>query len=205
MQLHRALAPLAIASLLAVQAHAAPTISGASGTFADGSSVTITGSAFGTKASGGPLVWDTFEKGTVGNKVLTSPAIVGQWQQGAGYDNGVYSNSAVHAGKQSVKMSTAGGLWDLSLSQNGSFGVVYMDWWVYINYYDTVSRNFKPWRLYGDNDTMQTNAVIMCNSSGMSVQNESGGGGFWWDSMSYGKDQWQHYQVMLKVGFTLQG
>jgi hypothetical protein len=41
-------------------------ISGTSGSFSDGSSVTITGTGFGTKAVPGPLFWDDFEEGTNG-------------------------------------------------------------------------------------------------------------------------------------------
>lgn len=184
-------------SLLGSYAYGAPVVSQTSGTFSNNGSVTISGSGFGTKAAASPLVYDNFDAGTTGAKVLTSKATVGQWQDGAGYDVGVYTTEQAHAGGKSVKLSTAGGVYNMSLNQNGSFGTVYMDWWVRVNYLSGTSRNWKPWRLYGDNDAMQANAVIMCNGSGMSAE-ASGPSSFWWDAMSYGQGAWQHYQVILK-------
>lgn len=185
-------------SLLSSYAYGAPVVSTTSGTFSDNGSVTITGSGFGTKAAANPLVYDNFDAGTSGAKVLTNKATVGQWQNGAGYDVGVYTTEQTHAGGKSVKLSTAGGVYNMSLNQNGSFSTVYMDWWVRVNYSSGKSRNWKPWRLYGANDTMQANAVIMCNGSGMSTEPGSGNS-FWWDAMSYGQGTWQHYQVILKA------
>jgi hypothetical protein len=199
MKLNRFSVSLFVASAIATAAHAAPSVTQSSGTFAAGSSVTITGSSFGTKNSSGPLVYDNFEAGTVGSKVMTAKAVVGQWQNGAGYDVPVYTSEQVHAGSKAVKLSAKGGVYNMSLNQNGSFPVVYMDWWVRVHQYDNPSRNWKPWRLYGANDTLQTNAVIMCNGSGTSVENGGGGGGFWWDSMPFANNVWQHYQVMLKA------
>jgi hypothetical protein len=185
---------------LAGAAHAAPVITQATGTVSEGNILTIAGSGFGSKPSASPLVFDNFEAGTVGAKVLTSKATVGQWQNGAGYDVPVYSSEQKHAGSKSVKLvARPNGAYSLSLNQNGSFPVVYMDWRVRLHYLDRPSRSWKPWRLYGNNDKLQANANLQCGASGMSIIHEGGDGGYWWDDMPFGQDKWQHYQVILRA------
>jgi hypothetical protein len=198
MQLKRILLTLATALVLPVASYATPVVSQASGTFSEKGAVKITGASFGSKSAASPMIWDNFEAGATGQQVMTSNAVIGQWQTGAGYDHPAYSTEQAHAGSKSAKMSATGGVYNLSLDQNGSYPVLYMDWYVRLHYYDLPSRNWKPWRVYGDNDAMQANAVIMCDSSGMSIENEAGGGGFWWDNMGFGQNTWQHYQVLLK-------
>jgi hypothetical protein len=55
-------APLLGASL----AYAAPTVTGMSGTASDGATISISGSAFGTKSAAAPFYWGDFESATVG-------------------------------------------------------------------------------------------------------------------------------------------
>jgi len=50
----------------------APTITGYSGTLSHGSSITISGSNFGSKGTAAPLKWETFEDGEVGSSVTTT-------------------------------------------------------------------------------------------------------------------------------------
>jgi len=188
---------LLVLLLLEASAVAAPVVTAAEGTFAAGSAVTLRGSGFGAKPTAAPLVYDSFEAGTLGAKVLTNRATVGQWDTGAGYDVGVYASDQAWAGAKSVKLSTAGGVYNLSLAKNGSFSTLYMDWHVRIHYQSVPSRNYKPFRLYGANDAMQLNSVILCNGSGMSVE-AGGSSSFWWDATGYSQDKWQHYQVALK-------
>jgi hypothetical protein len=185
------------ALLFSSQAYSAPVVTSASGTFTNNGSVTLTGSGFGTKSTAAPLVWDNFEAGATGTKILTANATIGKWDTGSGYDVGVYSTEQAHAGSKSAKLSTAGGAYNLSLAKNGSFPTLYMDWRVRVHYNSIPTRNWKPWRLYGAGDTMQANAVIMCNSSGLSVEPPTPTS-FWWDSMPFGQDTWQHYQVVLR-------
>ncbi len=54
--------------LLPQAVFAAPSISGTSGTWSHGGTVTVNGSAFGTKSTAAPLVWDDAESGTIGSK-----------------------------------------------------------------------------------------------------------------------------------------
>jgi hypothetical protein len=198
MQVQRTLLSALVASLLAATAYGAPTVSQVSGTVAHNGTLSIAGSGFGSKSNAAPLVFDNFEAGAVGSKVMTAKAVVGQWEDGQGYDMPVYSNAQVWAGSKSVLLD-AGPAYNLSVNQNGSFPVLYMDWRVRVEMKGGVPRNWKPWRLYGDNDQMQANAVLMCNGTGMSVQDSGSGGGFWWDSLKFGDRTWQHYQVILRA------
>lgn len=190
----------AVAAVMASQAHGAPTVSQASGTFSNGNSVTITGSSFGTKSTASPLVFDNFEAGTTGSKVMTSNAVVGKWQDGAGYEQPAYTTEQAHSGSKSVKLSAREDAYNLSVNQNGSFPVIYMDWWVRVNQLDGVSRNWKPFRIYGADDKMAVNDVVMCSGTGLSVINESAEAGFWWgEGGNFNNNQWQHYQVLMRA------
>ncbi|QQR78679.1 MAG: hypothetical protein IPJ68_00100 [Candidatus Moraniibacteriota bacterium] len=72
---------------LAGSALAAPSISGTSGTWSHGGSVTVNGSAFGSKSPAAPLVWD---HGQYAN--FTAAGYVGAWPNtGPGASNIVYS------------------------------------------------------------------------------------------------------------------
>lgn len=70
-------------------AFAAPSISGISGTISHGSSVTISGSAFGTKATGAPYRWDPIEgvseyDGMADDETITATTN-GYWDLNNGY------------------------------------------------------------------------------------------------------------------------
>lgn len=55
--------------LLSVQVKAAPSVTGTSGTFTSGQSVTISGSSFGTKTTAAPIKWTSFEEGVNGDRL----------------------------------------------------------------------------------------------------------------------------------------
>jgi hypothetical protein len=129
-----------------------------------------------------------------------SKAVVGQWQSGAGYDQPTYTTERAYAGSKSVKLAARPNAYNLSVNQNGSFPVIYMDWWVRVDLLDNVSRNWKPWRVYGANDKLQVNGVVMCNGNGLSFLNEQREVGYWWgEGGSFSNGQWQHFQVMMKA------
>ena len=80
---------------------AAPSISGTSGSFSSGQSVTVSGSGFGTKSTAAPIKFDNFENGTSGiNLYQTDPLWV---RYLGGSDTGViYNNTFAHSGSLSV-------------------------------------------------------------------------------------------------------
>ena len=191
--------PAALLMVLAgssIAAPSQPTIK--SGKLSDGMSVTITGSGFGTKSTAQPLVWDTFESGAIGTKILENAATIGKWDQGYGYDVWSYSNTIKHAGAKSAKASADTNIYNLSLSKNGSFPTVYMDFWLYIHYYDNKTRNWKPWRLYGDNDQMQINAVSLCGSPFYISVSNPNTNTLDWQGVGYDNNNWYHFQVLFQ-------
>ena len=56
---------------------AAPSVTGVSGTVAQDEAVVINGSAFGTKSTAAPLVWDNFESGTNNAQIEGASPVVG--------------------------------------------------------------------------------------------------------------------------------
>lgn len=111
---------------------AAPLISSASGTFAEGSTVTINGSGFGVS---GPnvVLFDNFELGTVGAPLMTGvgSAVIGQWYSKTGTT--YYTNTTKISGNQSFQADHASG-W----SHHGEVLLpvptteIFISWWKYI-------------------------------------------------------------------------
>jgi hypothetical protein len=144
---------------------AAPTISGvAGGPLSAGQTVTIAGSGFGNKAKALPVLWDNFEGGTIGKQIQAVPAAVGQWDTGNGSDNVTYTKEKTHAGTMAARNDFMHA-YNASLAKNMTFTRLYMDYWMVVDYVDVKSRNFKPWRFYGDADNYQLNYVWMCNDA----------------------------------------
>jgi len=83
------------------------TINSVSGTISNGSSITISGSGFGTKTTPAPWVWDNFEDGTNANLVGTSPKGIWQEYYSVGTTYPKYSTTAAYAGSLGAKKTTA--------------------------------------------------------------------------------------------------
>jgi hypothetical protein len=133
-----------------------PAISSTSGTITHGSSVTISGSGFGTKATAAPFKYDDFEAGTldarVGNGWYTTSSTSGYWP--------IYADD----------YRRASGLADQSaylqhdVAYNSTIGVTGLNWgygrdayisaWYYCETAGAASRNFKifGWRGGGAGD-----------------------------------------------------
>jgi hypothetical protein len=195
---------LAVAAALSVPAiaptsMAAPTVSSVSGTVGQGQTITISGSAFGTKPQANPVVYDDFEAGTVGGKVEGRSGVTGQWGTGDWSYNVTYSNTQPMQGSRVAHHSFGSGTYNASLyvdpQQTGSY---YLDFWMrVVPKSQSLTRNFKPWRMYDNSDNTIANDVIFCDSPGW-VGLESGGGA--WVSRPRVWNQWEHYQIVVKVG-----
>src|SRR6056297_2901852 len=83
---------------VAAPASGTPTVAAYSGTLAGGEVVTISGSNFGSKVPAAPLLWDTFENGTVGVSPQSQPAVVGNWDSELGSWNVSYTNARAYGG-----------------------------------------------------------------------------------------------------------
>lgn len=188
-----------IPMILVGSATAAPAIQSVSGNFIDNANMTITGSGFGAKNPAQPLVWDTFENGNVGGQILSSNATIGKWDSGGGYENLYYSDTIKYKGSKSGKAIFNQNIYNASLSKNGSFPTIYLDYKMYVRYYDNKSRNWKPWRFYGDNDQMQIDSVSLCGGPfNLSVIAGGETTGFSWGSLNYNNNNWYHSQVLYR-------
>jgi hypothetical protein len=129
-----ALSFLCLTGLFVSSGSCAPVISGVQGTLSDKSSITITGSGFG---SSGPnvVLYDDYEKGTSGGRVSTASgsAQVGQWNQTIG--DITYSTTYAHSGSKSGKSEWAnaasGSIPQTQLNYGGS-DRVFLSWWQYV-------------------------------------------------------------------------
>jgi len=87
--------------VLPIATHAAPAVSGVSGSVNDGGSVIVNGAGFGIKATATPLIWDNFENCVDGTPLQSiEPSWVSQKTSGAICTNDAYAGS--HAVKNTA-------------------------------------------------------------------------------------------------------
>lgn len=182
-----AAAPLALA---------APSIGGVTGGASAGQTVTITGTGFGNKPQPQPVLWDDFEGGAIGKQIQDVPAAIGHWDTGAGSENVTYTDAKVHTGKMAARHNFIQP-YIASLSKNMTFTRLYMDFWMVVDYVDIKSRNFKPWRLYGDSDNYQLDYLWMCNGNAVGrVQANTHLSLGSWGGPQYSNGVWMHFQLI---------
>lgn len=81
---------------------AAPTITNVSGTLTHGSTITVSGSEFGTKTHAAPIAWDTFEDGACDVSATVGAWASTEWtcnEGGIGSTDNRHSRSAYHVEK----------------------------------------------------------------------------------------------------------
>src|SRR5687768_10414017 len=119
---------------------AGPVINGLSGSLADGATVQVSGSGFGTKTTAAPLKWDNFEAGANGSGLAN-------WDY---FGTRPTYSSTVRRNKSnlSARANFVNGAW------NSAFGVdgrhlpqIYIDAWYWFDSGPPYSRNHKPLRL----------------------------------------------------------
>lgn len=195
-ELRRAIVASLILSGVAPLALSAPAVSGVSGTLTSGQTVTVSGSGFGTKPQAAPLVWDDFEAGVAGRLVAGSSANVGVWDTGGGTESVTYTASRAYAGSKSAYHDFISN-YNASLAKNGNYSRLYLDFWILTDYVDQKTRNWKPWRLYGNNDQLQLDYVWLCNGQ---LMNRVDGSAGWsigdWSGDDYTKNTWMHVQLV---------
>jgi hypothetical protein len=117
----------------------------------------------------------------------------------------VYSDTVVRAGSRSALSPFTQSVYNSSLSLNLDFTVGYLDYWTYVEPLDTgtgsFSRNWKPFRLYGENDQMQSGTTTLAgNEAAIAYFSDSGGGvdfTEWFDGYPIGA--WFHIQYWLRM------
>jgi hypothetical protein len=122
---------------------AGPRVSDVSGQIAHGATVTIVGSGFGSKPSGPPLKWDTFEGGTPGTNL-----------QGWDVDPAIpqYSSAVVRPNStRSARAAFVGGVYASNFGIKGrSLPRIYFDAWYYYDAVRPYSRNHKLFRIHAN-------------------------------------------------------
>jgi len=192
----RVLVGVALCFALSSFALGAPSVTGVSGALSSTQTVTITGSGFGSKPQAQPVLWDDFESGVNGQLIANSPARIGRWDSGAGSENVTYSSAKSHGGSKAAFNDFISGQ-NASLAKNMTFSRVYMDFWIITSYVDRISRNWKPWRFYGDNDSLQLDFVWLCDSQLMNrVQDSVGWAKGDWGGSPYANNTWMHVQLV---------
>jgi len=179
-----------ISLTLITSSYAAPSITNVADPSTDGIDIIIEGSGFGTKAAA-PYKWDNFEGGAVGTTV-----------KGWGTTTATYSKDVSRGGGVASKHDFVKN-YNVSLNLDDiAYTTVYMDFWLYIDLVANESRNFKPWRLYGNNDKLEIFDNDYCNRSSMlqwyDLANSSSAISVKYHSSQLSKNGvWKHYQVEI--------
>lgn len=126
-------------------AHAAPVVSGVAGTLTDGQSVTVNGSAFGTKPVAAPFLWDNFETGILGNQVAGTNGWV-EYEGASHKFSDVYS----YSGNRSAQNHTTTQAWFNAIGRQGlnsdeMYASFYVRWRKYSGTYSggTIQKFFR--------------------------------------------------------------
>lgn len=198
-------AALAALLLWSQVAEAAPNIVNvtASGALADGVTLTVAGTSFGTKTFGAPLKFDNFESGTPGNDIGNGWSITTGYNAGStgfAFKNPQYSTAVVRNNStRSIKCSFEdqgfttcpdfeGCQWACDYGITGDTGVtnyipglvlptLYMDFWYYYAPDSPESRNVKILRVHksaSGTPNLFVNIYCYSNSDGMRVDQAVG-------------------------------
>lgn len=186
-------------------AFGAPSVSGVSGTISNGQSVTISGSSFGTKSIGAPYRWDSFEQGESGE-------LVTGWSGGTGSDIARYSDEVQRGPSAHLitsKHAFRPGAENISLCQNdytNGYDVLYIDYWYRLTPVDASGingRNYKPWRVWTNDISMQFNPGTMPGAGIFSIYDNGYPAQLPEISMWNGEERdygnWKHEQVVVGV------
>lgn len=181
----------------------AVSITSVSGTLLNGSILTISGSGFGTKATASPVLWETYESGTVGQLVQNQNATIGKWDND-GYPV-YYSTAHPHSGSKCGDHPMGAQTGQLVVSHD--FSTAYIDFWGYLgNVIDNYSRNWKVWRVGNSGSpVIETIFAYYCPQNGnshLTIYDEAGGGniGGSWDPNPTGpvNNTVYHFEVAFK-------
>jgi hypothetical protein len=136
---------------------AAPVVNSVNGTVNNMQSVTINGSAFGEKSSASPLLWDNFERGTVGQSITGKSPVVGSpwttYTSGSTvpvYDGSVNKTGSTRSSRADYYLKPD---YDICLTKEVSTTTGSELFFSYYWYYHKRSTNYadnnKPWMVWG--------------------------------------------------------
>lgn len=199
-----------LAVLLAGDDALSQAISGVSGSLTQGSSVILSGSSFGTKATAAPIKWADFESGTQGTIISTSDG----WQSVDGWNAEtnshssapMYDSAASHAGTKGMTCRYVNGVYNSSVLKSGNFSTgFYLDAWYRYAPAAPASRNHKIFMLYGTGVSEFPQAALtgFCNlNQGIEIPFYAGpnAGDAEWTGLTFAEltGTMKHLQVWIK-------
>ncbi|NVN92405.1 MAG: hypothetical protein HXX11_17645 [Desulfuromonadales bacterium] len=172
---HAILAVFISVSVVSI-AHGQPVVSGLSGTISHSSSVTISGSGFGSKTSASPLAFGDMENNSLN-------ARIGSWTQ-TGYPSGVLSVSSLHPRNAN---STYSAVCNFNMQnefcafqQQNSSTTWYAQYWVYLDSaFNWGDANIKLFRLWANSSGTENLRVQSYNRVDVNVEGaDEGHGGY---------------------------
>jgi len=202
----------AVCLAVTATAQAAPSVSSVSGSITQGSTITVSGSSFGS----GPnvVVFDDFEGGTDGEYIMTGSgsALVGEWASRSG--EAYYSNDYSVSGSLCFEADMSG--YDTRGKITGLYssgaGEIFTCWWVRIpqnipgeNHVDGL--NWKHVWVMGNDSTIDDDLtpVFLGETAQIYITGNCGPVGAWtgWDlNDEFYKGDWLRKQWYIKGGYT---
>lgn len=176
--------------LWASNGNAAPSISGTSGTFTHGSSVTISGSAFGAKGgtnANKPLIWADFESSI-------NPTSLGHYTAWASNQNLTRVSSAPQYGLSTNNVTASfDGSASFSLEPTGGVTTIYMYGKRYYNA-SIQSSNLKFFRIWSNN----IGDSVASTSNGGIILDENCYNGSRFQAVTLGRNSWNHDEFLWR-------
>lgn len=179
-----------VAVLIPSMSVAAPSISSTSGTFTHGSSVTISGSSFGSKGgtnANKPLIWADFE-------TSINPTSLGHYTAWASNQGLTRQSSAPQFGTSSWNVTASfDGSGSFSLEPTGGVTTIYMYGKRYYNA-SIQSDNLKFFRIWSDNIG---DSVASTSNSGI-ILDENCYNGSRFQAVTLGRNAWNHDEFLWR-------
>jgi hypothetical protein len=171
-------------SLLYGTAFATPSVNSVSGTINNGSSITVSGSSFGSQ--GGSIVgWDNFDNKSSGADVAGTSPLIGNFAWSLQHTGGTvkYNNTHTHSGSLAANVNWTGsnGIEAFGFAGQGPFSQLYITYWRYMEgTYTPGTQNHKQWYLFGNgtyngySEMPQAMPLIPAGTSNWAFYNNTG-------------------------------
>jgi len=183
---------------LSISAQAAPSVSGASGTFATGQTIRLSGSGFGSKSPAAPQVWADFESGA-------NPSSLGLSSSWGGVQALTWSPEGF-GGSKGMKASNGSGAWSL-MSSYSSWTRENQHVYIYkkqkVNFLVTSqTQNWKIWRMWPTSSGNYPNIYIAAHNGRCFVENIGTESGFYGNFVNTSTN-WNTEEIIFKASSAI--
>jgi len=193
-----------------VDAGSGPSVSGVSGTIAQRSTITISGSNFGSAPT--VVVFDDFEGGTNGNTIPTGAgsALIGQWDEVR--SPAIYSNTTAVSGSLSFRAEATDPFGLIITYLPANTRDVFLSWWMYIPSGDNLPGEGTPdhtnWKVMWvlGADTTDDDLIVPGIMDGPSYIISGNDSPYTkWPDIDFQKGEWKRLWVWAKGGYDNDG